>query len=430
MKYDVFISYSRKADGRLAPDIQRALQKLTKPWYKLKALSVFRDQSDLNASPHLWQSIVDALSQSHYFVLMASPEAANSKWVSDEVKYWLENKSVDTLIIVLSSGTIGWDYVNNNFDTATTTALPACMFPYYTQEPAYVEFAKVWDKAGYNLKDGSFIAAVAQIAAPVHGKTVGELIGQDIKEHRRTMLYRNAAIILLSVFLVVSLAAMGFAFKQADKATQAQHRAERSDTLAQLQKDTAVINLRLAEQRGDSLTKANTETQEQRAKAEESAKMFKRQYEEAVALAKEPAYALEVVPGIAIYNPGKTLLIDTGDFIIFGKPDDLRIGPRQRKMLDKLIYDWNESTNQPCIEVGGFSTNTDINEQNKIIGRTKKGTAVYNEKLSQRRGQVVIDYLIKHGIPRQDVIMRSFGDVKPISKGVAFNERVEINTCK
>src|SRR5215467_9227215 len=62
--YAAFISYSRKVDGRLAPAVQDGLQRFAKPWYRLRALRVFRDDASLAANPGLWPSIVSALDSS------------------------------------------------------------------------------------------------------------------------------------------------------------------------------------------------------------------------------------------------------------------------------------------------------------------------------------------------------------------------------
>jgi hypothetical protein len=55
--YDAFISYSHKADKRLAVCLQKALQGLAKPWYRIRGMRVFRDESDLSASPEGWPQI-------------------------------------------------------------------------------------------------------------------------------------------------------------------------------------------------------------------------------------------------------------------------------------------------------------------------------------------------------------------------------------
>ena len=60
-EYDVFISYSHAADGRLAPALQSGLEQLARPWFQRRALRVFRDQTGLSVNPHLWGAISAAL---------------------------------------------------------------------------------------------------------------------------------------------------------------------------------------------------------------------------------------------------------------------------------------------------------------------------------------------------------------------------------
>jgi hypothetical protein len=57
MQFDGFVSYSHAADGQLAPAIQSALHRLARPWYRRRALHVFRDQTNLSAAPELWSRI-------------------------------------------------------------------------------------------------------------------------------------------------------------------------------------------------------------------------------------------------------------------------------------------------------------------------------------------------------------------------------------
>lgn len=89
MAYNAFISYSHTADATLAAALQSALHRFAKPWYKLRALHIFRDQTNLAVNPALWSSIRDALDQSLFFILLASTEAAASPWVAKEVEYWI-----------------------------------------------------------------------------------------------------------------------------------------------------------------------------------------------------------------------------------------------------------------------------------------------------------------------------------------------------
>ncbi len=72
--YDAFISYSHAKDKPIAARLQSTIQKLGKPWYRRRALRLFRDDTSLSATPHLWPMIERALGQSRYFLLFASPE--------------------------------------------------------------------------------------------------------------------------------------------------------------------------------------------------------------------------------------------------------------------------------------------------------------------------------------------------------------------
>src|SRR4051812_19212717 len=73
--YDAFISYSHAADGKLAPKLQEAIETYAKPWYRRRMLRIFRDETNLSLTPHLWPTIVEHLDRARFLILMASPEA-------------------------------------------------------------------------------------------------------------------------------------------------------------------------------------------------------------------------------------------------------------------------------------------------------------------------------------------------------------------
>ena len=85
-----FISYSHVADGTLAPQLQSALHGFAKPWYRLRAIRVFRDKTSLSATPSLWPSIEAALRNSKFLLFLASPDAAKSHWVNKEIETFLQ----------------------------------------------------------------------------------------------------------------------------------------------------------------------------------------------------------------------------------------------------------------------------------------------------------------------------------------------------
>ena len=98
------MSYSHAADGTLAPALESQLRLFAKPFWKRRSLRVFRDETTLQSTPHLWPTIRDALDKAKCFILLASPEAAGSEWVNREVEHWLQQRGPDRLFIVLTSG--------------------------------------------------------------------------------------------------------------------------------------------------------------------------------------------------------------------------------------------------------------------------------------------------------------------------------------
>src|SRR5436190_5937093 len=119
--YDAFISYSHKADADLAPVLQRALHGFARPWYRLRALRVFRDISNLPAAG-LQSTIERVLRQTRFLILLASPEAAASPWVGREVSFWCEEKSSASLLIAVSEGEGRWDDEAHDRDWEQTAA--------------------------------------------------------------------------------------------------------------------------------------------------------------------------------------------------------------------------------------------------------------------------------------------------------------------
>jgi hypothetical protein len=151
--YDAFVSYSHAVDGQLAPALQAGLQSLGKPWYRRRVLRVFRDKTSLSASPELWPSIERALVASRYFVLLASAEAARSRWVDQEVRWWLEHRSPATMLIGLTGGQLAWDDARGAFDPARSPALPPTALDWPGAEPLWVDLRWARDALHVSLRD-------------------------------------------------------------------------------------------------------------------------------------------------------------------------------------------------------------------------------------------------------------------------------------
>lgn len=193
MAYDAFISYSHAADGRLAPAIQSALHRFAKPWWKLHAAKVFRDETSLSASHDLTESIKSALVQSRFFILLASPGAAQSEWVGREVGLWIERKARENILIVLTEGSIVWDQAGD-FDWSRTDALPKALAGVFRAEPLWVDLSWARKTEQLSMSDPRFQQAIARIAAPLHGKSLDEITGEEVRQHRKTRRLVQAAV--------------------------------------------------------------------------------------------------------------------------------------------------------------------------------------------------------------------------------------------
>ena len=96
-RYRAFISYSQK-DKRLATKIHRALERyrvpkgVEAPVDKDRRLGrFFRDDEELAGAASLGSALEGALDDSDSLIVVASPNAAQSKWVDEEVKRFKRN---------------------------------------------------------------------------------------------------------------------------------------------------------------------------------------------------------------------------------------------------------------------------------------------------------------------------------------------------
>ncbi len=225
--YDAFISYSHALDGAVAQALQTGLERFAKPWYRPRALRVFRDTASLSANPGLWSSIETALASSAWLVLMASPEAARSQWVNREVAWWLANKSPQRLLVVLTEGEFVWAADAGHGDGATV-ALPPALRGAFVEEPRWVDLRWLDKVDQVDQSNPRLRECVADVAAAVREVPKDDLVGEHIRQHRRTMRLARGGVTVLTVLLIAALVAAGIAFQQ--RAT------------AQRERDTAIFN--------------------------------------------------------------------------------------------------------------------------------------------------------------------------------------------
>ena len=225
--YDAFISYSHRLDAAITARLQAELQRFAKPWYRMRALHVFRDQTSLAASPHLWTTIEEALADSSWLILMASPESAQSGWVSREISWWRAHRPMNHLLIAVTGGDLVWDETAGDLDWAATTALSKEALGHaFSEEPRWVDLRWARDQAGsLRSADPRLQDAVADLAAAIRHVPKDSLIGEHIRRRHRAVRAVVAVAAVLVVLLAFSLAAAFIAKGQRD-------RADRENTVA------------------------------------------------------------------------------------------------------------------------------------------------------------------------------------------------------
>ena len=217
MAYDAFISYSHAADGELAPALEHGLERLARPWYRLRAMAVFRDQSDLALTPHLWSTIVTKLDQSRYLVVLASPESAASAWVNKEVSHWCDTRGTEQLLLVVTGGEIAWDDATNDFTAGSTAVLPA-LRGRFSEEPLYHDLRWARDTPDLSLHLSRFRGAVALVASTIRGVAPDDLESEDVRLHRRARRLAQAAVTVVVVLALLASAAAIAAVRNAQRA--------------------------------------------------------------------------------------------------------------------------------------------------------------------------------------------------------------------
>ncbi|NBE50120.1 TIR domain-containing protein [Streptomyces boluensis] len=217
--YDAFISYSHVWDKDLATAFQSALQSFDRPWYRPRGLKLFRDETNLAASPHLWQEIEEGLARSRWLVVMASPPAAASPWVRREIRWWLTHRSAETLLIGWTDGGLVWDSDRAEFDWSRTDALPREeMDRAFDAEPRWVDLRWLRGPEQARAVDPRLVECAAEFVAPLTGRSKDELIGDHVRRRRQTRRLVRATVATLIVLLLLAVAGGVTAYVQRNSA--------------------------------------------------------------------------------------------------------------------------------------------------------------------------------------------------------------------
>ncbi|MEO1624935.1 MAG: hypothetical protein AAFV25_07240 [Bacteroidota bacterium] len=268
-KYKAFISYKHSEISRThAIALETALKRYAKPLFS-RPMKIFRDEKHMVPDSDLSKLITDGLEQSEFLFFLAEKGSATSTWCQDELEYWCGTlKRVNNMIIVFVEDDIVLDFDTKTVDWEKTTALPSLLSKYLSGVPLYVDLKWARRPEDRDLQNVQYKAVINNIMAKLRHTTPEELTDEEIRTYYRNIRLRNLAVILLSLFLLVALAASLIANRQRQKAeTNFLLAAQRADSIRQV---------------NDSLVQQKRLTESERTRAEDNAKLFELQRDTAI----------------------------------------------------------------------------------------------------------------------------------------------------
>jgi tetratricopeptide (TPR) repeat protein len=199
-RYRAFISYSHH-DRKAAEWVHRALETYRAPQRltttsgaaPARALTpIFRDRDELTASPDLGEVIRDALDRSDALIVLCSPTAAASRWVDQELAYFLKGRGPGQVICVITPATPASTSLTEVLPPTLRAALPAGV------EPLAVDLRRGAD--GHRL-------ARLKIAARLLDVSLDQLVQRDARRGMRLM----AAFTTAALVVALAMGAMTIA---------------------------------------------------------------------------------------------------------------------------------------------------------------------------------------------------------------------------
>jgi hypothetical protein len=177
-RYDVFVSYSHH-DAPLAERLSRRIRTYRPPrvtGLARRKIVIFRDRERLTTSADLAATLSETVGASEHLVLLASPAAAQSPYVDQEVAAFLERKDESHVSIVMCSGNLP-----DNLPPTLRARL---------REPLYI------DLRGAGRR--TFRLESLRLIARLLGVNYSELRREDEQRRRRRQALAVAAAMLLA----------------------------------------------------------------------------------------------------------------------------------------------------------------------------------------------------------------------------------------
>ncbi len=209
-RYWAFVSYSHH-DIRIAKWLIQALAKECVPRRYRDLVQgggatfaqVFRDEKDAAAASRLADPIKQALEQSRTLIVVCSPFARDSQYVSEEIRYFISLGRADRILCLVASGVPNASDDNRPNLECFPEPLRRRVNPdgTQTQEPIPLSNRPLAANLGEESPD-QLKAAIAQLTAGMLGISQGEL---DLLSRRRLLIRIGGAVATVVALLAIGL---------------------------------------------------------------------------------------------------------------------------------------------------------------------------------------------------------------------------------
>lgn len=285
MKYLAFISYRHDTLSRLhAEGLEAAIKTYAKPLWQPPA-PVFRDERVLRPGDDLPATIRRALEKSSFLIYIASPEAAKSWWIKDELRVWCDELGrADRLLIVHVDGQIALDTRNREIDWNGTDALPSVLRPHIASVPIWTDLLWASTAEQRDLSHTEYRRTINALVARLRGKSPAEMNDQQVLVHRRNLRLRNLGLSAITLSALIAVAFGLDARQSAAEARSSQRIAEKKTDEAEEQRRVAIAQRQNADtQRADAnaqRVEANRQRQEADKRRDEAVEARHREAEQ------------------------------------------------------------------------------------------------------------------------------------------------------
>lgn len=185
-------------------------------------MAVFRDETRMQATSSVLSSLQDELDHSGKLVVLLSPDSRDSRWVNEEVTYWLEKSAtgIEALLPVLVNGGDPWADTD---DARAEDPLPeALRRAYAPDEPLYVDLRSLSHLAPDDfpdLDDEVYRAEIVRIIAFARDSRPDDVEGEAVRNQRRTRRMIAAAIAIVALLAGTAFITSMLARSNAARAT-------------------------------------------------------------------------------------------------------------------------------------------------------------------------------------------------------------------